>query len=370
MAADKNISTLIGGRKKSRQSKKKTQRKPKTKKIRRIGITVGSDNGEKHPYFEKNKEKYSILDDLIDTSNGYPYDYAVYAECKALEKKYNVEVIPLDGFNLDLKLCNTCDCIFCVIEGTYNYMYYGDKEFNHYINTLKKTTANVYPSVKMQEFILYKNRYMKYLNKKSYDIIDTEYISLKSYKDDKTRTLDRIKKFIDKNNYKEIIIKPEIYGSSSGIKIYKNSNINTIKKYLDKVKYDYKNLLLQPLISDFVKNWEIKTYWINGKHIFSYGHKKISDGRYELTRSKSMGGKLDDKLVLKVVKIGKQVIKDLFKDKESLIQCRIDFGCCVEGDKDKYFINEVEVCPALALEDSKTPYYHLLAKEIIKKCCE
>ena len=65
MAADKNISTLIGGRKKSRQSKKKTQRKPKTKKIRRIGITVGSDNGEKHPYFKKNKEKYSILDRMF-----------------------------------------------------------------------------------------------------------------------------------------------------------------------------------------------------------------------------------------------------------------------------------------------------------------
>ena len=29
----------------------------------------------------------------------------------------------------------------------------------------------------------------------------------------------------------------------------------------------------------------------------------------------------------------------MLKDKEHLIQCRIDFGCCVDGDKDKYFIN-------------------------------
>ena len=338
--------------------------------MKRIGITVGADNGEKHPYFAKNKKKYSILDDLIDTSNGYPYDYAIYAECKALEKKYNVEVITLDGFNLDLKLCNTCDCIFCIIEGTYNYMFFGEKEFNHYINTLKKTKANVYPSVKMQEFILYKNRYMKYLNNKCYDIIDTKYISLKSYKDNKTRVLDSINKFIDKNNYKEIIIKPEIYGSSSGIKIYKNANMYTIEKYLNKVKNDYKNLLLQPLISDFVKNWEIKTYWINGKYMYSFAHKTLPNGKTIFTKPKSKGGKLDDKIVLNVVKIGKEVIKDLFKDKESLIQCRIDFGCCVDGDKDKYFINEVEVCPALALEDSKTPYYHLLAQAIIKKCFE
>ena len=335
--------------------------------MKRIGITVGADNGENHPYFRKNKKKFSVLDDLIDTSNGYPYDYAIYAECKALEKKYNVEVIPLDGFNLDLKICNTCDCIFCIYEGTFNFMYYGEDAFNHYINTLKKTKANVYPSVKMQEFILYKNRYMKYLDKKCYDIIDTKYISLKSYKDNKMRILDGINKFIHKNNYKEIIIKPELYASSSGIKIYKNANINTIEKYLDKVKNKYKNLLLQPLISDFVKNWEIKSYWINGKHIFSYGQKP-SDGETLFTKSKSNGGELDDKIVNNIKKIGKELIKDLFKDKEPLVQCRIDFGCCVDGDKGKYFINEVEISPALVLEDSKTPYYHLIAEAIIKQC--
>ena len=337
--------------------------------MKKIGITVGSSADSGNPsYFKNNKKKFEILDDLIDTSNGYPYDYAIYAEAKALENKYNVKIIPLDGSDLNLKECNSCDCIFCLYEGSYNYMFFGEHEFNHYINTLKKTKAKVFPSVKMQEFILYKNRYMKYLDKKCYDIIDTKYISLKSYKNDKWRVLNGIEKFLDKNNYKEIIIKPEFYGSSSGIKIYKNANINTIKKYLDKIKNDHKNLLLQPLLDDFVKTWEIKSYWINGKHMFSYGHKKTPDGETLLTKSKSNGGKLDDKIVNNIKKIGKELMKDLFKDKEPLVQCRIDFGCCVDGDKDKYFINEIELCPALSLDDTKTPFFHQLAEAIIKQC--
>ena len=57
--------------------------------------------------------------------------------------------------NLNIKECNSCDYIFCIYEGGFNFIYYGDKGFKHYMNTLKKTKAKVYPSVKMQEFILY-----------------------------------------------------------------------------------------------------------------------------------------------------------------------------------------------------------------------
>jgi len=333
--------------------------------MKTIGITVGSNSFENNNYFKNNYNKFKILEELIDISNGIPYDYAIYAECKALEKKYDINVIPLEGYNLNLKICNSCDSIFCVYEGTYNYMFQGEKGFNHYINTLKKTKAQVFPSVKMQEFILYKNRYMKYLDKKGYDIINTNYISLKKYKTDKSKVLDTIKNFIQNNDYKSILIKPELYGSSGGIKIYKKGNINLINNYLDKVKNDYKNLLLQPVVDRFTKTWEIKTYWIMGKHLYSYGHKK-NRGKTSLTKQKSKGGRLDDKIVKNVLKIGRKIIKDLFENYEPLVQCRIDFGCCVEDTKNRYFINEIEVAPALSLEDTNKPYFHLLAKSAIK----
>jgi predicted CoA-binding protein len=335
--------------------------------MKRIGVTVGSTSVEDNEYFKKNYKKFSVLEELIDISNGIPYDYAIYAEIKALEEKKDIEVIPLDGYDLDLKSCNTCDFIFCIFEGTYNYMFGGTESFDHYIRILKKTKARVFPSVKMQEFILYKNRYMKYLDKNGYDIIPTNYISLKNYKKNKKKVLNSIQKFLETNEYKSILIKPELYGSSEGIKIYKRSNMNYIGNYLDKVKHEYKNLLLQPLVKDFVKTWEIKTYWIGGKHIYSYGHKKTR-GKTKLTKQRSKGGNLDDKIVNNVLKIGRKLIKDLFKNYEPLVQCRIDFGCCVEGNKDLYFINEIEVSPALSLEDSNKPYFHLIAKELVKQC--
>ena len=338
--------------------------------MKRIGITVGSDEDSGVPsYFKKNKQKFLILDDMIDTSNGYPYDYAIFAEAKSFEKKYNVEIVPLDGKNLDIKECNKCDFIFCIYEGTFNFMYFGNDAFNHYINTLKKTKAKVYPSVKMQEFILYKNRYMKYLDKKCYDIIDTKYIPIKTYKSDKSRVLDGIEKFIVKNDYKKIIIKPELAGFKHGIKIYKSISMKNIQKHLDFIgkRTEYKHLLLQPFLEDFNKTWEIKTYWVLGKHVFSYGQ-KVSGDDFAFTKPKSKGGKLDDRLVNKVLKIGKELLKDLFNDYETLIQCRIDFGCCVKGDKEHYFINEIEVCPTLSLEDAKEPYFHKIAEAVIKHC--
>ena len=142
-----------------------------------------------------------------------------------------------------------------------------------------------------------------------------------------------------------------------------------IQKHLNFIisETNYNYLLLQPFLEDFNKTWEIKTYWINGKHIFSYGQKVKGDD-FDFTKPKSKGGKLEDRLVNKVLKIGKEVIKDIFKDHETLIQCRIDFGCCVNGDKEHYFINEIEIAPVLSLVDSKEPYFHKVADAIIKHC--
>ena len=337
--------------------------------MKKIGITVGTEEYSGNiQYFKKNKNKFSVLEGLIDTSNGFSYDYAIYAECKALEKKYKIEVIPLDGKNLDLKICNSCDYIFCIYEGTFNFMYYGLDNFNHYIKTLKKTKAKVYPSIKIQEFILYKNRYMKYLDKKGYPIIDTKYIPVKRYISDKSKMLDSIEKFIDENDYKRIIIKPELAGFKHGVKIYKNISMKNIKKHLDFISKstEYKHLLLQPFLENFNKTWEIKTYWILGKHIFSYGQKVKGDD-FEFTKPKSKGGKLDDTIVNKVLKMGKEIIKDLFKDHESLIQCRLDFAL---NDNNEYVINEIEICPTLSLEDSNKPYFHLIAEGLVNKCLQ
>ena len=97
--------------------------------------------------------------------NNIPYDYAIFAEIKKLEKKYKVNVVPLFGYDLTLEDCNLCDSIFCIYEGVYSFNDGKMDQYKKYMNILKKTSANVYPSQKMQEFIINKHKYMKYLKK-------------------------------------------------------------------------------------------------------------------------------------------------------------------------------------------------------------
>ena len=334
--------------------------------MKTIGIIVGTDD---QPISKKDCfKKYECLKNILDTLGYIPYDYAIYAGAKSYEKKYNVHIIPLDGRNLKLNDCNKCDTIFSIYEGTISFMNDGIKSFNNYINTLSKTTAKVYPSLNMQKFILYKKLYMQYLDKKGYDIINTKYISMNSYKNNKVKELDLIQKFIFNNDYKKIIFKPELSGFKKGVKIYKSPNMKSIAKYLDKINdtTDYKNLLLQPFLQNFNKYWEIKTYWILGKHIFSYGQKFNKNDEGIFTKPVSQGGKLDDNKIKSCIKIGKKIIKDLFNDKEILVQCRIDFGCCIENDINRYFINEIEISPTLNEDDSHTPYFNKLSEAIVK----
>jgi hypothetical protein len=337
--------------------------------MKTFGIIVGTnDQPISKKYYLKNKTKFECLKDLLDDLNYIPYDYAIYAEAKSHEKKYNVQIIPLDGGNLSIKDCNKCNAIFTIYEGTIAFMEGGIELFNNYINTLSKTTAKVYPSVKMQKFILYKELYMQYLDKKGYEIINTKYISMNSYKNDKTKELNSIQKYILNNDYNKIIFKPELSAFKRGVKIYKNPKIKSIETYLNKINKttDYKNLLLQPFLENFNKYWEIKTYWILGKHIFSYGQKFNKNDEGIFTKPVSQGGKLDDNKIKPCIKIGKKIIKDLFNDKEILVQCRIDFGCCIENDINRYFINEIEISPTLNENDSHTPYFNKLSEAIVK----
>ena len=129
--------------------------------MKTIGIIIGTDDEPiSKKYYQKHKKKFECLNELINLDY-IPFDYALYAEAKVFEKKYNVTVIPLIGDDLTLKECNKCDSIFCLYDGTWRFINGGNDSLDHYINIIKKTKAKVYPSPQMQEFILYKKRYMQ-----------------------------------------------------------------------------------------------------------------------------------------------------------------------------------------------------------------
>ena len=58
------------------------------------------------------------------------------------------------------------------------------------------------------------------------------------------------------------------------------------------------------------------------------------------------------------------------KDHEKLIQCRVDFACCINNDSRcrEFFINEIEICPTIPEQESRGHGYVPLAEAVIKSC--
>ena len=130
-------------------------------------------------------------------------------------------------------------------------------------------------------------------------------------------------------------------------------------------KYKYKKILVQPYITEFIQFWEIKTYWLNGKYIYAYGTRVVSDTDDDIPVSD--GGTIPDSLVNKYVKVGKKLIADLFKDYGNQIQLRIDFGCCIDNDNvcRDYFVNEIECCPTISDDETIKNNFRLLANALL-----
>ena len=331
--------------------------------MKTIGVIIGTeDEAVSKKYYNSNKSSLKVLEDYDIYSDYIPYDFAIFAEIKKQGEKKGVNVVPLFGNELTLKDCNKCDCIFSIFEGVYSFMNGGMDQYKKYMNILRKTNAKVFPSQKMQQFIIDKHKYMKYLGDKKYNIPPTKFIDLSR------TTTKSILQFITKNKLNEIIIKPELGAFKSGFKIIKNPTEKKIDAQLERLrKQEYKRLLLQPFIPEFNKFGEIKTYWINGKNIYSY-KQQWKDGEGVFKHQ----DKIDPDLLKECLVTGKKLVDDLFKDQEPLVQCRIDFACCMDNDKRcrEFFINEIEICPTLGDHkyEANGDGWKILAKEVLNFC--
>ena len=340
-----------------------------------LGILLGTNTAFlSDEYFKKNKKKLNSINDpelfdkeMLPKSKDIPYDYAIFCECRHIGRRNGYDVIPLYGPTLTLEDCNECDAIFCIYEATFSFVNNGYQGYNHYMKCLQKTKAKVYPSVKMQEFILDKQTYMNFLEKKGYDIIPTEFVKVEDYMKSKTKVLKRIYKFMENGEYSELIMKPQLAGFKSGFKHYQSITDKSIDSYMKKMnKLTYKKILVQPFVPEFLKYWEIKTMWYNGHFNYAYG--TIVGGVVDDTVPVSQGGELDDKLVNQVKKIGEKLVKDIQKTYGKQILLRIDFGCCIDNDAicREYFVNEIESNPTMTDDETPKDNFRLLAGAIMK----
>lgn len=329
--------------------------------MKTIGILIGTeDEAVSKKYYQKNKSSLQFLKEYGISMNYIPYDYAIFAELKKQGEKKGLTIIPLFGQDFTLDECNQCDYIFCIFEGVYSFMEGGYKHYNRYKRILRKTDAKVFPSLKMQEFIVNKHQYMKYFKQKGYDIAPTKFIKVNNY------NLNTIMSFIEKNNFKDIVLKPELGAFKKGFQIIKHPTSKKIDTYLKKMKKQgYQNLLLQPFLEEFNKFGEIKTYWVGNKNIYSYKQQwKDGEGTFQPQE------KIDKTLLNKCLATARKLIQDIAKDHEKLIQIRVDFACCIDNDNHcrDFFINEIEICPTIPEQESRGHGYVPLIKELLKVC--
>lgn len=326
-----------------------------------IGVIIGTeDEPVSQKYYKKNRKILDVLQEYDIYGDYIPYDFAIFAEIKSYGEKNGFSVIPLFGKTFTLKEANQCDFIFTIFEGVYSFMHAKYPGYQRYMNILKRTNATVFPSQKMQEFVINKHQYMTYFDKKGYNITPTKFINLNNY------SINSIMNFIKKNKFKEIIVKPELGAFKTGFKIIRNITDEKIKDNLNSLKNKgFKRILLQEFIPEFNKFGEIKTYWINGKNIYAYKQQwENGEGVFQSQ------DKIEKELLDECLKTGKKLLEDISKDHEPLIQCRVDFACCMNNDKQcrEFFINEIEICPTIGEQESGGKAYKMLAKEIISRC--
>ncbi len=335
-------------------------------------------NSNKAPLWLKNGwRKFSNYVDDKDKTVPSDVGMAIY-----LKYKYPNNIIDcFNGYdNISLKIANNYNVIYVIYDYT-EIFNCGDndkiktcsKEVDNLRYVLKNTKAFVFPYPNFHEYILDKPQYYRTLEKNNIPVVPF-------FKSTPTDFLQNLKTYllkIKKKKWKGIIIKPTYAGYSLGIKVFKdleNTNKELIIKEIKKLKkYKYPSFTVAEFIESFGLNYEIRTYWLNEKYVYSVATltKEVDDGDDGLTVNdettfKSEGGELSDRLKNKLIERGKKVISVLPKYKYGQPFLRIDFGCCIKSSKncpENYFVNEIETLAANMLaKDTKFP--------IVERCAE
>ena len=265
----------------------------------------------------------------------------------------------LFGFNVNKKQLDRFDVVFVIYDPIEVFHCGGHEktcpqDSKKFERILKETTAFVYPYPEFHKYIIVKPSYYKDLNRAGIPVAPFFKITPHNVINNITKFRNNVKK----RGWNGIIVKPSYAGYSIGIKVFKkfDRTLNkTIINYFKKLeKYGFPNVTIQEFVESFGTNFEIRTYWINGKYTNSIGTLTEAVGHgdglpiTDINTFKSEGGSLPDHIKSKLKKLGSYVLKALPRYPIPHPMVRIDFGCCIHNNScdDTYFVNEVETMAA------------------------
>jgi len=264
--------------------------------------------------------------------------------------------------------------VFIIIYDLLEAFHLADKlKFKKFKAALKNSN-NVYPPYKYQKFINNKCNYYKYLDNKGIPVAPTHCVSKeKLFKKSPNNYVNKLLSKIKSNKWESVIAKP-VYGQESkdfskflanpdGLECQKKKMLKYFRRNIPK----YKSIVIQEYIKGFDKNNpEIRTYYINGKYMYSI---VTTSTKVESPIQEGGKYKIPQKTWNYAKKLSMRTMKALPKfnmcgNHKNPILTRIDIGTGLQGVPHEMFINEVEFVPSLYVEDQKNPVIEKIAESL------
>jgi hypothetical protein len=174
------------------------------------------------------------------------------------------------------------------------------------------------------------------------------------------KIINKIQKSNIKNKNKTVFIKPILGTGSWGTKKLNLTKPNELKSYMRKTfeQKEYPKVIVQNFYPNFgTTHMEIRFVFIGSKLSHTVGNDV--NGKWYIPTQE--GGKLRlpqyQKLKTYAQTIIDKIIKPLFFGRLPMLETRVDFGCCLNGVKGKYWVNEIEYAGGvLSFMDKKKQY--------------
>jgi hypothetical protein len=293
-----------------------------------------------------------------------------------IESKYpNIKVDYITPGEISTRRFKMNDLVFIIIYDLLEAFHLTKKNNFHNFKLALKNSNNVYPPYQYQKFINNKCLYYKYLGKKGIPVAPTHCVTKeKWYTRNPKMYISNLITKVKHNKWESIIAKP-VYGQESKdfakFMTCKKNGLQCQEKHL--LRYfarnvpKYKSIVIQEYIKGFdKKNPEIRTYFINGKYMYSV---ITTSDDVELPVQEGGIYRIPNDKWKYAMELARKVMDSLPKidlSSKYPILTRIDIGSGLETAPHTLFVNEVEFVPSLYIEDQKNPIIEKISESLVE----
>jgi len=336
----------------------------------RVGFIVGKDTDVvEDPKYDAIPGDSSFLADLPDKYRVDPESHEYLMDCAPgtkgfahtdvaiawyIKKHYdNIEVDIITPEELTVKRLKSNTFNFTMGYNAVNISVENNSKGAKKLKAFKKC-GNIFPTWEVEDYILYKSKYMKACIDAGVPMAPTIF----AFKD--KRTASKLLKQIKERGWQKFVMKQSESGFCLGFLKLSVEECEKDPSILKKYFKDYAKcpeFIVQESIEGFTRNWETRCFWYNGEFLYAIANMaavSTEDGAERIIT----GDDIPAEFLENAKKIGQEAIKALPELKVPtgqsvpMILVRTDIGCSDSALNDKdtnwdpngktFFLNEIE----------------------------